>query len=617
MKDLLRFVHENEALLKQYGAIKLIAPSELGDVLKTRRITSSSCSTIQRLTPLNRNKHIFSVTTTNQINKESHKQLSTLNEVTFWKILSRSIDEQYMSNVTVTPNSSFFLKNVYQSDFNIYKLPRQSLLKLCPDEILNQFVPCLIRMHGPGAIIPLASARQRLSSFNYHHEGGTRHWYIIPASERKALEDLLEQQQKLDSICLNHGHIFIDPSILNTHKIRYYKIVQQPNEIVILSAGILSQSFSEDANWNESIDFALPSWINDKHATTETSCMCRFHINALPDTIDTKVFDRLSVRRYVRNDLNISTDDLSLSDSDDQTTYPWNLSLLSNISIGSPGEFYINSIESSLSIHGNDEDEYTNSSNRPSPIRISIDGSNLNPSNENMSLHELHRRRILSGSPDMSDHDMSPNNKRPHHLSFEDMFDFIATPFSPYYPADLSSNDDLDSPPHISTNSPAYDNSSNTVAPENFETMTHINRTLYISNMKPDVTKDDIYRHFTGCIKVTIGQSYLPPHLNYAFILHSTESYAEYNRTKPFDHRLFGANCCIEYAKGKMNLAYENPNFDQWSIVVRHIPENVSEESIRNLFSDCEFMKYIPARHRIKRTRTSSVNPNKILWGYV
>ncbi len=43
---------------------------------------------------------------------------------------------------------------------------------------------------------------------------------------------------------------------------------------------------------------------------------------------------------------------------------------------------------------------------------------------------------------------------------------------------------------------------------------THSN-TLVISGMRNDVTKNDIQRHFTGCLKITIKQSYLPPFLKY------------------------------------------------------------------------------------------------------
>jgi hypothetical protein len=169
----------------------------------------------------------------------------------------------------------------------------------------------LVRTHGPRAIFPLASARQRLFTFNYHHEGGVRYWYIVPASQREALERVYQQQK--NSICLDHGHILIDPSIFDKYKIRYYRLTQRPDEIVILAAGALSQSFTEDASWSETIDFALPSWLDDGHANAQTSCSCRSNITSFPTIIDTNIFTPALVQRYISTNLCIIIDDKSSS----------------------------------------------------------------------------------------------------------------------------------------------------------------------------------------------------------------------------------------------------------------------------------------------------------------
>jgi hypothetical protein len=211
--------------------------------------------------------------------------------------------------VSILPKQSFFLKRVHRSDFDIHQLPRQSLLRLCDDNILQQFVPSLIRTDGPGAIFPLACARQRLFSFNYHHEGGVRYWYIIPASEREALEHAFQGQ--MTSNCLEHGQVLIDPLMLDKYNIRYYRITQQPNEIVALAAGVLSQSFNGDATWSESIDFALPSWLDDGHASARTSCSCKSNLITTPETIDVKVFNPVLVQQYITNNLHIIIGDKS------------------------------------------------------------------------------------------------------------------------------------------------------------------------------------------------------------------------------------------------------------------------------------------------------------------
>ncbi|CAF3809660.1 unnamed protein product, partial [Rotaria sp. Silwood1] len=38
----------------------------------------------------------------------------------------------------------------------------------------------------------MTSARQRLFSIDYHHEGGAHHWYIIPNREREVLQRIID-----------------------------------------------------------------------------------------------------------------------------------------------------------------------------------------------------------------------------------------------------------------------------------------------------------------------------------------------------------------------------------------------------------------------------------------
>lgn len=313
MRDFLSYVYTNESLLKQYGAIKIIPSVEIKKVLKKVRMKLLPPSTIQKVTQLNQNNLTYSIDTIPFIPEKKPKQSLPMNEGAFWLSLSHSDNQQQLSTVSTIPKQSFFLKRVHRMNFDIHQLPRQSLLKLCDDNLLHQFVPSLIRAHGPGAIFPLASARQRLFSFNYHHEGGIRYWYIIPASERKALEHVFQQSE--NSGCLDHGQILIDPLMLDKYKISYYRLTQRPHEIVVLAAGTLSQSFTEDAIWSETIDFALPSWIDDGHATALTLCSCQSNIIRVPEIIDVKSFSPTLVQRYITSNLNIITDDKSSSNT--------------------------------------------------------------------------------------------------------------------------------------------------------------------------------------------------------------------------------------------------------------------------------------------------------------
>jgi hypothetical protein len=184
--------------------------------------------------------------------------------------------------------------------FDLHLLPSQSILKIAGRKVLSQFVPCIKRAHKAGAIFPLSCTQQNLFSIDYHHEGGNRHWYIIPISQRKQLQTIIHKQNS--SICLDHGQILIDPSFLDRNQIRYHRIVQHPNEFVVLSAGTLAQSFTCDASWSESIEFALPSWIEDGHANISTpSCQCNVQQGFLSEPIDVNLFQPDLIQKYIQS----------------------------------------------------------------------------------------------------------------------------------------------------------------------------------------------------------------------------------------------------------------------------------------------------------------------------
>ncbi|CAF1061803.1 unnamed protein product [Adineta steineri] len=73
--------------------------------------------------------------------------------------------------------------------------------------------------------------------------------------------------------------------------IRYHRIIQHSNEFIVLLAGTISQSFTEDACWTESIPFALASWIKDGHSNNQNStCQCQINHFLKTQTIDNTLF---------------------------------------------------------------------------------------------------------------------------------------------------------------------------------------------------------------------------------------------------------------------------------------------------------------------------------------
>jgi hypothetical protein len=173
----------------------------------------------------------------------------------------------------------------------------------------------------------------------------------------------------------------------------------------------------------------------------------------------------------------------------------------------------------------------------------------------------------------------------------------------------------------------------NTSLKRGFEGIGDSNKVLCITSMKNGVIYNDIRRHFVGCIKVILKRSQLPPYLkyvssyslfyfnsysspSYAFVYYRTCSEAEYHRKQPVDHHVFGSNCRVEYANNDLHISNKEQISEMWNIIIRHIPENITEECLRNLFPDCYSMKYIPARAVDNRqTGIQSTTEKKILWG--
>jgi len=310
LQNFVRFISEHEKLLKEFGAIKVQPNIHCQLALKKRQKNLSLHPTRKKVVKINENCNIYSIQTIDQINQSNQKYLMGTDEYSFWSSLSSSKNKQRDLNISFSSKTSFFTQKASSIYFDLHRIPHQSLLKLGGSKLTNQFVPCVKRAHGPGAIFPLISARQRLFSIDYHHEGGNHHWYIIPTHQRQALQTLIDQQNS--SLCLDHGQLFIDPSVLDIHHIRYHRAIQHPNEFLVLSAGTLAQSYTKDISWSESINFALPSWIEDGHANIPLlPCQCHIEQNCVVDIIDVAIFSHELIKKYVTSCLKTTPNDES------------------------------------------------------------------------------------------------------------------------------------------------------------------------------------------------------------------------------------------------------------------------------------------------------------------
>ena len=307
LQNLVSFIYRHERLLNEFGAVRIVLKSECKLALKKRRKDVALCPASQRIVKICKNESIYFVEKPDHTYQSTQRNILVKDEHSFWSSLSCASNERRQLNVSLLPDTSYFSQKTSRAYFDIHRLPNQSLLRLCGHHVTRQIVPCVKRAHGSGAIYPLAAARQHLFSLDYHHEGGARYWYIIPSCERNNLKTIMNQREYI--ACLDHEQLLIDPSILDRNNIRYHRIIQRPNEFVVLAAGVLTQSFTNGASWNESIDFALPSWAEEGHASVcAASCQCNTAHDFSSDIIDVSIFTHELIQKYIASHLSMTAD---------------------------------------------------------------------------------------------------------------------------------------------------------------------------------------------------------------------------------------------------------------------------------------------------------------------
>ncbi|KAJ0407651.1 hypothetical protein P43SY_010192 [Pythium insidiosum] len=110
-------------------------------------------------------------------------------------------------------------------------------------------------------------------SVNYQHIGAKKRWYGIPATHADAFEKVLKQrvpERFRDSPdLLFHLTTMVPPSILRSHGVDVFTLVQEPGDIVITFPRAYHAGFSEGFNCNEACNFALPNWIHYSRSAIE------------------------------------------------------------------------------------------------------------------------------------------------------------------------------------------------------------------------------------------------------------------------------------------------------------------------------------------------------------
>ncbi|RKP00104.1 hypothetical protein CXG81DRAFT_13646, partial [Caulochytrium protostelioides] len=104
-----------------------------------------------------------------------------------------------------------------------------------------------------------------LFSINYIHFGAPKQWYVIPLAQRARFER--EAKSFFSGVAahcpefLRHKMSIIHPRHLAARGIRVQKVIQRAGEFIVTFPGGYHQGFNLGFNGAESVNFALPSWI--------------------------------------------------------------------------------------------------------------------------------------------------------------------------------------------------------------------------------------------------------------------------------------------------------------------------------------------------------------------
>lgn len=104
-----------------------------------------------------------------------------------------------------------------------------------------------------------------LHSINYIHFGAPKQWYAIRQADRQRFESIMAAAFPADarkcSQFLRHKSFLVSPSFLQSQGIRPLKLVQHAHEFVITYPYGYHAGYNLGFNCAESVNFALPSWI--------------------------------------------------------------------------------------------------------------------------------------------------------------------------------------------------------------------------------------------------------------------------------------------------------------------------------------------------------------------
>ena len=116
-----------------------------------------------------------------------------------------------------------------------------------------------------------------LYALNYHHMGGSKHWYGVPHHSNERFQSMCAQllpgQRDKCRAFLRHKMFLVSPAVIREFGVPVFHCEQKAGELVLTLPGAFHCGFNSSFNIAEACNFALPSWI--PFGLRSRQCDCR------------------------------------------------------------------------------------------------------------------------------------------------------------------------------------------------------------------------------------------------------------------------------------------------------------------------------------------------------
>lgn len=115
-----------------------------------------------------------------------------------------------------------------------------------------------------------------LGAISFLHYGKAKIWYVVPNYELEKLENLMNSFGiSSNVICKKlskHKSLMVPPSVLKQNGIKFTRIIQKPNEFVVIFPGSYHSGLNCGNNIAEGINFGCDSWLEEYPKFTLCDC---------------------------------------------------------------------------------------------------------------------------------------------------------------------------------------------------------------------------------------------------------------------------------------------------------------------------------------------------------